>query len=1032
MNEEKVTKLYGLLSQKYDMSDYPTVNAFAETLATNPEKFNNAYKEASQSFNTGTIDDFRRTLDITHNSNLDQKNKLLQQANDQKALAEQQQAHEAKFQAWYKEQAAKTGLDLDPDNKLHHYDYRAAYDAGVTGPDSTGHWPSDFKDDQHPRRILNGMDTKSGQIVADTSYTGPMQEGMERPGGISGTWEPETIIHKASNFIGDRMAAVTSATAGMESGLVRVGEQMVGAKKNTISEMLYKIKEQSAPQHVSAITENIKNGKYLEATGQVIDGITGILPYLVDAPIGAVAVIGETVQELSGNKNMTNEEKNANAAIKGGIFAAMAPLAKIPGMKYLFENPETLGLLKKGLAASLTRLGIGTAQSVSAGDGMAIANNITDILTNKKREDGSDVQPLDNIGNNSIIFGVLGGAPSLAREARINRSAPKGAATIAAMSPEGRAARAAEAARKDLPAQQQLQSQVDQFAAIHGIDSSKLTHEDLRIMARMYEDMPEESADQAIKDHIANLKGPESAQANPEDFFKTKEIDQRTGIPNSDYISREIAAAKNSPGKEIAMIDIDYFKTINDTYGHSAGDQALKDIAGQIKKVFGNNAKIGRYGGEEFAVIYDKNEANRQRLNELHKSIEENVRVNGEPVTASIGAASGKIKAENGLEHLKADRMLYEAKKAGRNQISIDKPEGIQYIEGVTKAGGQNYVYRANLQRVAELSQGLLEHPKTSGPVRAALGRTIQAISGKETVKPGTSKEYIDPATEKVNEPPASAGAQDLSVGKPGEGGAAATKVPPGKEGPSGPSAAAKTIKPTPKPAGTPGSAKRLPNTFTDHTTSLLSQKDALTGEQIAKGEMIWRDPKTGKSVKEATYEKRYGAQPAPVQTDLLKDGRTKDGTDVTDQTNLLDKTVTRNSQKQVLADNLAAVDKALNITQDRQGSTGKGPEITTHKGITKQEMTAIKNRLEKGVNRIEDQHTIDKIKDENKAFDEMVKAHSEKIDWENLLYDNEYKFNKDFYKKFKDKADFESKYKAEGEPKGWSREKYFNKILCG
>ena len=94
--------------------------------------------------------------------------------------------------------------------------------------------------------------------------------------------------------------------------------------------------------------------------------------------------------------------------------------------------------------------------------------------------------------------------------------------------------------------------------------------------------------------------------------------------------------------------------------------------------------------------------------------------------------------------------------------------------------------------------------------------------------------------------------------------------------------------------------------------------------------------------------------------------------------------------------------------------------------------MTAIKNRLEKGVNRIEDQHTIDKIKDENKAFDEMVKAHSEKIDWENLLYDNEDKFNKDFYKKFKDKADFESKYKAEGEPKGWSREKYFNKILCG
>jgi len=63
------------------------------------------------------------------------------------------------FRQWYLAQASKTGIDPDPDNPLHYYDNRAAFQAGV-GPDPvTNHWPSKFKEPFHPNRFVNGVDT---------------------------------------------------------------------------------------------------------------------------------------------------------------------------------------------------------------------------------------------------------------------------------------------------------------------------------------------------------------------------------------------------------------------------------------------------------------------------------------------------------------------------------------------------------------------------------------------------------------------------------------------------------------------------------------------------------------------------------------------------------------------------------------------------------------------------------------------------------------------------------------------------------
>lgn len=67
------------------------------------------------------------------------------------------------FQHWYGTHAKKLGLDPNPDNPLHHYDYRKAYRAGVKGPDKAGHWPSEFKKSTHPNLIVKGINTKTGE-----------------------------------------------------------------------------------------------------------------------------------------------------------------------------------------------------------------------------------------------------------------------------------------------------------------------------------------------------------------------------------------------------------------------------------------------------------------------------------------------------------------------------------------------------------------------------------------------------------------------------------------------------------------------------------------------------------------------------------------------------------------------------------------------------------------------------------------------------------------------------------------------------
>jgi len=78
---------------------------------------------------------------------------------------QKEKAAKPSFDEWYAGVAKKTGLNPNPDDPRHFYDYRAAYEAGVQGPDETGHWPSEFKKEGHPRMVVDGINTKTGEPV---------------------------------------------------------------------------------------------------------------------------------------------------------------------------------------------------------------------------------------------------------------------------------------------------------------------------------------------------------------------------------------------------------------------------------------------------------------------------------------------------------------------------------------------------------------------------------------------------------------------------------------------------------------------------------------------------------------------------------------------------------------------------------------------------------------------------------------------------------------------------------------------------
>lgn len=156
--------------------------------------------------------------------------------------------------------------------------------------------------------------------------------------------------------------------------------------------------------------------------------------------------------------------------------------------------------------------------------------------------------------------------------------------------------------------------------------------------------------------------------------------DGLTGLYNRRHfdsmVEREFLRSKRYDGDlSLAIVDIDFFKKINDQYGHLCGDYVLKEVAYMILDNFRKTDLVFRYGGEEFVVLLTETDINGSvvPLERLRKRIEEYpFKFNGEglKLTISIGVADNLVESTQELID-NADKALYEAKGGGRNRVIV-------------------------------------------------------------------------------------------------------------------------------------------------------------------------------------------------------------------------------------------------------------------------------------------------------------------------------------------------------------------------
>ncbi len=161
--------------------------------------------------------------------------------------------------------------------------------------------------------------------------------------------------------------------------------------------------------------------------------------------------------------------------------------------------------------------------------------------------------------------------------------------------------------------------------------------------------------------------------------------DDLTGVYNRRYLMETIRNEKQRSERtgeifSICILDVDFFKQVNDTYGRLAGDAVLQEIARTANDALRLTDYFGRYGGEEFALVLTGTTVEgalitAERLRKRIEALQLAFISPGLMVTASIGIADSRSRQDTAQIFKRADEALYKAKQSGRNRRVIAAPE---------------------------------------------------------------------------------------------------------------------------------------------------------------------------------------------------------------------------------------------------------------------------------------------------------------------------------------------------------------------
>ena len=157
--------------------------------------------------------------------------------------------------------------------------------------------------------------------------------------------------------------------------------------------------------------------------------------------------------------------------------------------------------------------------------------------------------------------------------------------------------------------------------------------------------------------------------------------DGLTGLPNRDAYQQRLEeelSRKARYGGPLTMVvaDVDFFKRINDNYGHLAGDKVLQLLAKAMRKSLRDVDFIGRYGGEEFVILMPETNAEEalvatEKLRTKVESSPFNFRKERVPITMSFGISEFQTLEDGETVFERADKALYQAKAEGRNRCIV-------------------------------------------------------------------------------------------------------------------------------------------------------------------------------------------------------------------------------------------------------------------------------------------------------------------------------------------------------------------------